>query len=464
LLVPFFGGEIHFELLLLRSKPAGKPCGLYEESLLRRLKIALLIALYILTAAPQFARPRTSADIRQETFNIVWTTVKEKHWDPTFGGVDWDKVRETYEPRVKQAKSDGEFYSLLQQMLGELHQSHFQIIPPGAIVNEDSREPQGGGIGIDIRLIDGQAVISRVDPGSPAENANLRIGFIVQRVDGTMVQGIVDRFKDNKESPSITRTRITRVIMAKINGRPGSEVKLEVLDASDKIVRATLVRERLKGEMSERFGNFPPQYTEFETKRLEGGIGYIRFNIFVMLLMQRLRDAIHGMHDAPGIIIDVRGNPGGIGGMASGIAGELESKQTSLGVMRMRVGYNNFAVFPQKNPYTGPVVILTDGLSASTSEIFAAGMQELGRATVVGERTMGAALPSVFFKLPTGAIFQYAIADFRTPKGTLVEGNGVKPDIEVKMTRKVLLEGRDPQLEAAIKQIKKQSKSVAGDK
>jgi carboxyl-terminal processing protease len=174
-----------------------------------------------------------------------------------------------------------------------------------------------------------------------------------------------------------------------------------------------------------------------------------------MLLMSRIKDTIRSMHDAPGIIIDLRGNPGGIGGMAAGIAGVLETKQTSLGVMRMRVGYNNFAVFPQPNPYTGPIVVVTDGGSASTSEIFAAGMQELGRATVVGERTMGAALPSVFFKLPTGAIFQYAIADFKTPKGVMVEGRGVVPDIEVKLTRKALLEGRDPQLEAALLQIKK---------
>ena len=63
---------------------------------------------------------------------------------------------------------------------------------------------------------------------------------------------------------------------------------------------------------------------------------------------------------------------------------------------------------------------------------------------------MGAALPSVFGKLPTGALFQYAIADFKTPKGVLIEGVGVKPDIEVKLTRRALLEGGDPQLDAAV--------------
>ena len=442
---------------------------------MKRMTLSLILLLSLVSATaggqPRAHAPASPAfgvalnrpaDIRQETFDIVWRTVKEKHWDPTLGGVDWDKVRKQYEPLAREAKTDNDFYKVLQQMLEELHQSHFQIIPPDAIVNDDSSEPRGGSPGIDIRFIDRQAVISRIEPGSKAEAAGVRAGFVVEKIDGVPVGLIVDRFKNSKESAAITRTRITRATLARINGTPASTVRLSLLDQSDHPTEVTLERVRLKGEMSERFGNFPPQYTEFEAKRIEGGIGYIRFNIFVMLLMNRIKEAIREMHGAPGIIIDLRGNPGGLGGMAAGIAGVLETKETSLGVMTMRVGYNRFAVFPQPNPYTGPVVILTDGGSASTSEIFAAGMQEIGRATVVGERTMGAALPSIFFKLPTGAIFQYAIADFKTPKGVMVEGNGVTPDVEVKLTRKALLTGIDPQLQAAITQVKKQSKSVAG--
>jgi carboxyl-terminal processing protease len=144
--------------------------------------------------------------------------------------------------------------------------------------------------------------------------------------------------------------------------------------------------------------------------------------------------------------------------MAPGITGVLEKEQVLLGTMHMRSDHTNFVAFPQENAYLAPVVILTDGGSASTSEIFAGGLQELGRAVVVGERTTGAALPSFFQKLPTGALFQYAIADFTTPKGMLIEGRGVAPDVEVKLSRRSLLEGRDVQLDAAIEQIKKQSK------
>jgi carboxyl-terminal processing protease len=343
-------------------------------------------------------------------------------------------------------------------MLGELHQSHFNIIPPEAVVEVDSPEPKGGGIGIDLRLVDGQPTITRVDPQSKAASAGLRPGFVIKKIDDTSAEKIIEMFAKSKESPAMVNLKITRTFLSKINGTPDTLVRIAYLDEKDQLREVTVTRERLKGEMSQRLGNFPPQYTEFEAKRLSDSIGYIRFNVFVMSLMDRIRSAISGMKDAPGLIIDLRGNPGGIGGMSIGIAGVLEKERTSLGTMHMREGHQNFAVFPQANAYLGPVVILTDGGSASTSEIFAAGMQELGRAVVVGERTVGAALPSLFQKLPTGALFQFAIGDFRTPKGTLIEGRGVTPDREVKLTRRALLEGRDPQLEAAIEQIRKQSK------
>jgi carboxyl-terminal processing protease len=440
----------------------------------KSLLIALLSVMLCLGIAAQTPRPAqsvpgsvpagvpggivVSTEVRQETFDIVWRTVKEKHFDPTHGGVDWDKVREQYAPRASAAKSDSEFYGVLRPMLGELQQSHFNIIPPEAVVEDDSPEPKGGAIGIDLRLVDGQPMITRVVPGSSAEKAGLRPGFIINRVNDTGADQVIAMFAKSKESEAMRTLRITRTLMAKINGAPETSVRIAYLDERDQPREATVARERLKGEMSQRLGNFPPQYTEFEVTRLAGGVGYIRFNVFVMIVMDRIKTAIRGMRDAPGIIIDLRGNPGGVGGMAPGIAGVLKNEATSLGTMTMRSGQTRFFVNPQPNPYLGPVVILTDGGSASTSEIFAGGMQEIGRAVVVGERTTGAALPSIFQKLPTGALFQYAIADFKTPKGMLVEGRGVAPNIEVKLNRRALLDGKDPQLDAAIEEVMKRAR------
>jgi carboxyl-terminal processing protease len=403
---------------------------------------------------------KTAAEIRKDTFDIVWRTVKEKHFDPTFGGVDWEKVREKYEPRLALLQDNNALYSLLQEMLGELHQSHFNIIPPEAIIPDDVKEPPMGGVGIDVRMIDGQAVIVHVDAQSKAANAGIKSGFIVKKVDDTTVDQIYDRAKRKRENQVWTNLRTMRGVMARINGKPETSVQISYLDERNRPREVKLERERLKGELSLRIGNFPPQYTEFEARRIANNIGYIRFNTFVPILIERIKQAVRSMNDASGIIFDLRGNPGGLGGMATSIASWLCSQPGSLGTMKMRAGEIKFFVAAQNlNPK--PVVVLMDGSSASTSEIFAGGMQELGRAVVVGERSMGAALPSTFQKLPTGALFQFAIADFKTPKGVLIEGRGVIPDIEVKWQRNSLLNGHDIQLESAVEQILKRSKALA---
>ena len=88
-------------------------------------------------------------------------------------------------------------------------------------------------------------------------------------------------------------------------------------------------------------------------------------------------------------------------------------------------------------------------VSASTSEIMAAGLREAGRARIFGERSAGAAMPSAFKTLPTGDLFQYAIGDVTTPKARAIEGEGVKPDVVVAPAPADLAAGRDPALDAA---------------
>jgi carboxyl-terminal processing protease len=240
-----------------------------------------------------------------------------------------------------------------------------------------------------------------------------------------------------------------------LDGKPQSDAVLEVLDEKNERRAFSIKRETEKAEYSLPIGNFPPQAVEFEARRLEKGVGYIRFNIWVMPQLAKIRNALKTMSDAPGIVFDLRGNPGGLGVLAAGIAGNLVSEQTSLGSLKFRSAEQKFLAYPQADAYKGKIVVLTDGGSASTSEIFAAGLQESGRARVVGETSMGAVLASIFDRLPTNAIFQYAISDYKSPKNILIEGRGVKPDVEVRLTRESLLEGRDLQLEAAAAEILK---------
>lgn len=399
-------------------------------------------------------------ELRRQTFEIVWRTIKEKHFDPKFNGVDWDKVHDLYAPRIARVKSDKEFYELIQQMLGELHQSHFVVIPPDIVSSNktDSKEPIEGSTGVQVRIIDNQVVIWRVDPDSSGARAGLKSGFVIKQLDDRTVEQISAPIRKRKESPNAITERITGEIAEMLlEGKLGSSLRLVYLDERDHLREAVIKREKPSGEMSPNIGSFPSFYLEFEQKRLAGGIGYLRFNFFMPVLNQRIRAAIRSMKDAPGLIIDLRGNPGGFDGVGQGLAGLLLDKQTTLGTSRMRKGYENYIVYPQKNPYMGPVVILLDSMSGSASESFAGGMQAVGRAIVVGERSGGGDLDASIDELPTGALLLYAYADFVTANGVSLEGRGVIPDVEVKLTRASLLRDDDPQLEAAINYIRKQS-------
>jgi hypothetical protein len=159
------------------------------------------------------------------------------------------------------------------------------------------------------------------------------------------------------------------------------------------------------------------------------------------------------MKDAPGIVLDLRGNRGGLLGLVYGLGGLLETRPVSFGVMRTRAGWHDLGIVPQKNGYHGRLVVLIDAETQSAAEIFAGGVQSSGRAVVVGQRSAGATLPSAAKELPTGAILQYAFADFVSADGRLIEGAGVEPNLSVKLTRRRLLAGRDPQLEAALNLI-----------
>jgi carboxyl-terminal processing protease len=434
--------------------------------------------------------PAVQSDLskRQEAFQTVWQTVNDVFYDPKFGGVDWAGVRKRYEPRVATVKSDGEFHAMLQQMLNELHQSHFLVIPrdaipkirvakektdsTGDIADDEIDEPLDAlnykltdrlltGIGIDLRVLDGSAVVTRVEPRSTAARAGLRPGFVIKKVGDRSLDLVIAEIEKHPLWGSIIRPELPVFLVAGfINGEQTSPVKLGYLDARNRLRTINVKRERLKGEMSPAIGNLPAMYTEFESRRLPGGFGYIRFNAFVPSLMEKLCGALRDLKDAPGIILDLRGNQGGLLGMVGGLTGLLETDPTPMGMMQMRNGRLPLYVFPQMAPYSAPLVILLDGSTQSAGEMFASGLQETGRAILVGEKSAGNTLPSAIKKLPTGAIFQYGFANYETNSGKRLEGLGITPDLIVTLSRRNLLRGVDPQLSAALSRLREQVRSI----
>jgi carboxyl-terminal processing protease len=184
----------------------------------------------------------------------------------------------------------------------------------------------------------------------------------------------------------------------------------------------------------------------------------IAFNVWMAAVDAEFQHAVDRFRAADGIVIDLRGNPGGLAAMVMGIAGHFTPNRDRLGVMKTKENELFFNANPRLvnaegqrvEPYAGPVAILVDGMTGSASECFAGGMQSLGRARVFGQTSMGQALPALFDKLPNGDVLIHAWGDFVTGTGVRIEGRGVVPDVPVALTRASLLDGRDATLDAAL--------------
>ena len=408
-----------------------------------------------------------------ETFDAAWEIIAETHFDPEFGGLDWNGVRDELRPRAEAAESTAELRVVINEMLSRLELSHFALWPQEALGGFEPREGDGAGIetgggparpGFETTMVDDAFVVSHVEADGPAANAGVQTGWIVQRVDDVevaehlaLMREYVDAFEAGLEA---------RRIMARLlSGTPRSEVEIEFLDGDDAEQLVTLERRRPDGDLS-RFGNMPPLLATLESRILEPDvdleIGVINFSIWLPVLAREFDIAVDQMRQADGIVLDLRGNPGGLGGMVMGIGGHFVAESRSLGTMHLRDSDLQFMTNPRRvdrsgepvEPFAGPLAILIDNTSASTSEVFTGGLQAIGRARVFGQRSMGAVLPSLMDRLPNGDVLQHAIADFVvTANGGRLEGRGVRPDEEVEVTRADLLAGRDPTLEAALEWI-----------
>lgn len=394
-----------------------------------------------------------------DSFEKVWTTIRDTHWEKNPGGLDWQAIHQEFRPKVEKANSLEEARAVMREMLGRLHETHFAILPGTLFDAMDgnilSKEVAGDGSpGIDLRALDGEAVVTEVDPGSPAERAGVKPGWTITNVNGgDLTAGIRTLAAD----PTIPEITLTHSLLARLSGPIGGKISVTFLDGRRTPVALQLGLAAPRGEPSS-FGNLPETYVWFESKHLDGA-GYVRFNMFLDIprVMGGFGKAVADCRDCDGLIIDLRGNPGGIGAMAMGMAGYLVSKQgLRLGTMYTRDVPLNFVINPRFPMFTGPVAVLLDACSASTSEIFAGGLKDLGRARIFGTRSAAAALPSIIEKLPDGDGFQYAVANYISEGGKPLEGTGVQPDVEVKLTREALLEGRDPVTESALEWIRKQ--------
>jgi len=369
--------------------------------------------------------------------------------------VDWEAVHDRYKPKVAAAKDDAEFYELTNRMLFELNLSHLLVATGSDLKRYMPVLFAEGAIGIDIKWINGDALITAVKPGTPADKAGLRPGYIIVGVDGKNIDNIASNEKLYLTPPFNDRNRrnnLSNYILGHIYGPPDTTVKIAYLDETEKIQKKAIKR-KSRGQATSLSPTMPPAFIEFESKRQPGNIGYIRFNHFAAPVDTRFIAAIETMRDTSGMIIDLRANPGGFFSVLDTLAEHLLFEKVLLYQYKFRNRTVDKVLNPAAAPYMKPVVVLIDERSMSCSELFAASLQAVKRAVIVGSRSPGYLLGANWIKLLNGGYFMHTILQPLPFGGMIIENNGVMPDIEVSLDREALLEGRDTQLEAAIEYI-----------
>jgi carboxyl-terminal processing protease len=394
-----------------------------------------------------------------ETFDAVWTIVRDHHFDPGFDVARWDAIRDELRPKALAARTTGELRAVLADMLGRLGLSHFAVIPSSPDAAGD-RTDLSGEPGLEVRLIHKQLVVTSVEPDGGAAAAGVRPGWIVERVGNTAMAPFLSSLPAGP-SERLAQLDAWRKTISRLRGPSDSSVAVTFLDGGDASVTKTIRRSPEHGDPV-TVGNLPTMYVRVSSsaQRTPGGreAGVIGFNVWMTPVNGPFQQAIDRFRGADGLVIDLRGNPGGLAAMIMGLAGYFLPDRQTLGVMKTRESELKFVSIPRLvdgsgrrvEPFDGPVAVLVDGLTGSASECFTGGLQSLGRVRVFGQTSMGQALPALFDRLPNGDVFIHAWGDFVTGTGVRLEGRGVVPDEAVPTTRADLLAGRDRPLEAAL--------------
>lgn len=413
--------------------------------------------------APQVtAELDTSAALA--AFDEAWQTVNDTHFDTNFNGVDWAALREELRPRAERATTRAELREIIGEMLARLGQSHFVVIPSDALPEAGAvSHDLAGGFGFDVRLRAGRLLTVRVDPEGAAAAAGVQPGWSVQRIGAFDAQETLAHMGAAAEELGPRKLAFTlwQLAQGQLTGPVGEARTLVFLDDEERPRELELVRRARDVQAFDLGSTLPTFYLEFQSAELERGgarVGYLAFSNWFVPLMEPLDAAVERMRAFDGMIVDLRGNTGGAAAMTMGVSGHFFPESRKLGVMLTRDSRLNILAFPRKvnpagelvEPFAGPLAILVDETTGSASEVFAGGMQALGRARVFGETSAGAVLPAVTTRLPNGDTLLHALGDFETSTGARLEGVGVVPDELAPVERAGLLAGRDAPLEAAL--------------
>jgi carboxyl-terminal processing protease len=267
-----------------------------------------------------------------------------------------------------------------------------------------------GGLGIVISIRDQMLTVMRPMPGTPAARANLK------RLDRIT--------KINNES---TLNMPLDDAVNRLRGKPGTKVTVWVHRDGNEGWAGSRPFELTREEI---------QIKSVEAGALQPGIGYVRLKQFQSSTDDELEEALAELHRKEklrGLVLDLRGNPGGLLDQAAKVADRFIAEGVLVSTAGGIEGREEKRATRRGTEPSYPIVVLTSGSSASASEIVAGALKNLDRAVIIGQTTFGKGTVQLVFPriTPDGAALKLTIAQYLTPGDVSIQGVGVAPDIEL---------------------------------
>ncbi|MBV8477827.1 MAG: hypothetical protein JOZ36_14285 [Acidobacteria bacterium] len=420
-------------------------------------KVLLFPALLLGASLSSGATHCMTAKQRVRLFDQVWRLIGEKYYDRNFNGVNWNALRDQYRPQAQSASCDDGLYAVLKEMAGSLHDAHTRFRSPAE--RERARRLQATTPGLTISEVDGKPAIVNVETDSDASRAGLQAGMVVTSVDGLPFFERIAKAREEVGDSSSSRARALLTYYEVMAGEPGTKLRLGVERADGSTFQVDLPRHTV------------PISPPLVSRILPSGYGYLKFDMFQDSVAKQLREELVKFRNAPGLIIDVRGNPGGDFQGVLGVANNFFAQKVSFGRIIARSGKPPSLILrilgvpaeleagdAASRVYTGPLVILVNEASGSAAEIFAAGMQENHRALIVGRQTCGCVLASVAHSVKGGAEIDISEFGIVTASGRRLEGVGVIPDLIVPLRLEDLRQHHDATLGEAVAALNSSSR------
>ncbi len=310
--------------------------------------------------------------------------------------------------------------------LDDVYSVYYNEEETKALNESTSGEYEGVGAVLTEDATTGVVTIVEVYEDSPADKAGLKAEDILYKVDDTEVTGM----------------DLTKVV-SYIKGEQGTDVVLTVIrgDQSEEL-KLTATRDKI-------------EIHTVSYKMLEDNIGYIKVTEFDTVTSEQYKNALDDLENQgmERLIVDLRNNPGG---NVSTVCDMLDQMlpEGLIVYTQDKDGNKNEATSDEENQFTKPLVVLMNGNSASASEIYAGAIQDYGIGKIVGTQSYGKGVVQQIFDLGDGTSLKITIADYYTPNGRNINGEGITPDVEVEYEKDENNSEADNQLDKAIEVVK----------